>query len=279
MNIFNDTFLEDPKEFEYNSNNIWTNEKVEEFVFNSYFSPEIEGGSENEKKINSTVEFIVNNFPSQYYPYVLDLGCGPGFYSYKLAKKKYFVTGIDISNKALTYAKEKACNIENLNYYNMNIFDLTLKNKYNIILLLFFTYSNFMKKDRITLLDNVKKMLADENSLFLLDVGTVYRYNQFNYFNYWEKSHSINKSINEFILLGSFRLYENHLLLHKQVIFFKNGEILEFLDWQKHFSISEIRNELKESGFEIINIFGDSLGKNIDKDSEQMYLLCKYIES
>ncbi|REH75720.1 hypothetical protein, partial [Staphylococcus felis] len=85
--------------------------------------------------------------------------------------------------------------------------------------------------------------------------------------------------VKEFILLGSFRLYENHLLLHKQVLFFKDGEILEFLDWQKHFSISEIEDELKENGFEIIDIFGDSLGRKIDETSEQMYLLCKITQN
>ncbi|WP_238671056.1 hypothetical protein, partial [Staphylococcus felis] len=145
--------------------------------------------------------------------------------------------------------------------------------------LLFFTYSNFMKKDREKILQNVKNLLVDENSIFLLDVGTIYRYNQFNYFNYWEKSNSVNQSVKEFILLGSFRLYENHLLLHKQVLFFKDGEILEFLDWQKHFSISEIEDELKENGFEIIDIFGDSLGRKIDETSEQMYLLCKITQN
>lgn len=87
MNIFDNNYLEDPDKFEYNSNNIWTNDQLKEIVFNSYFNSNIEGGSEDESKINSTVEFIVNNFPTQKYPRILDLGCGPGFYSYKLAKK------------------------------------------------------------------------------------------------------------------------------------------------------------------------------------------------
>lgn len=275
MNIFDDNYLKDPSEFEYNSNNIWTNDQLKEIVFNSYFTADIEGGSEDESKINSTVEFIVNNFPTQKYPRILDLGCGPGFYSYKLAQKNYLVTGIDISDVALSYAKKQSNNMENTNYFNMDIFNMELNQNYNIILLLFFTYSNFKKKDRKKILQNVKKLLVDKNSVFLFDVGTIYRYNQFNYFNYWEKSNSVNQSVKEFILLGSFRLYENHLLLHKQVLFFKDGEILEFLDWQKHFSISEIENELKENGFEIIDIFGDALGRKIDENSEQMYLLCK----
>jgi len=39
---------------------------------------------------------------------VLDVGCGEGFYSIYLAKKGFDVTGSDISEKAIAYAKENA---------------------------------------------------------------------------------------------------------------------------------------------------------------------------
>jgi 2-polyprenyl-3-methyl-5-hydroxy-6-metoxy-1,4-benzoquinol methylase len=39
---------------------------------------------------------------------VIDVGCGEGFYSIYLASKGFEVTGIDISEKAIRYAKENA---------------------------------------------------------------------------------------------------------------------------------------------------------------------------
>lgn len=39
---------------------------------------------------------------------VIDIGCGEGFYSIYLASKGFDVTGIDISEKAIGYAKENA---------------------------------------------------------------------------------------------------------------------------------------------------------------------------
>jgi ubiquinone/menaquinone biosynthesis C-methylase UbiE len=62
---------------------------------------------------------------------VLDVGCGTGNFSIKLAKKGCKVSGIDLSDKMLVLAREKA-EKENLhiNYYNMNIYDLNFPDEY-----------------------------------------------------------------------------------------------------------------------------------------------------
>lgn len=56
---------------------------------------------------------------------VLDIGCGTGNFSLKLAKKGCKVTGIDLSDKMLHLAREKT-EKENLyiNYCRMNVYDL-----------------------------------------------------------------------------------------------------------------------------------------------------------
>lgn len=278
MDLINFDYLNDPQKFESSPNNIWTTSELEELVFQSYFTSSIEGGSENEKKINETIDFINEHYPPNKFLRILDLGCGPGFYSHKLAKLGYIVTGVDISQKALDYAetKSKEDNLDNLSYLKTDILNFNIEESYDIILLLYFTYSNFSKKDRMNILKNIKKTLKPGGT-FILDVGTTYRFNQFKYFNYWEKSDAFPQlSKSDFLLLGCFRLYEDCLLLHKQVLFFKNGSALQFLDWQKHFSIKEIYEELVENDFLVLNIFGDSLGQSTNDKNEQLYVVCQY---
>jgi len=60
---------------------------------------------------------------------VLDIGCGTGNYSIKLANMGLIVTGIDISNKMLEVAREKTVKRNlNINYQNMDIYDLKFEN-------------------------------------------------------------------------------------------------------------------------------------------------------
>ena len=56
---------------------------------------------------------------------VLDIGCGTGNFSIKLAKKGCKVTGIDLSDKMLDLAREKTAK-KNLfiDYYNMSVYNI-----------------------------------------------------------------------------------------------------------------------------------------------------------
>jgi len=67
---------------------------------------------------------------------VIDIGCGEGFYSIYLAKKGFEVLGIDISKKAIKYAKENAEQAGvNVRFIAMDIFDLpNLNEKFDFIL-------------------------------------------------------------------------------------------------------------------------------------------------
>jgi len=55
---------------------------------------------------------------------ILDVGCGPGVYCDRLAKKGYTVTGIDYSEEMIRIAKEKYQNIPNINFQVGNGYDL-----------------------------------------------------------------------------------------------------------------------------------------------------------
>ena len=66
----------------------------------------------------------------------IDIGCGEGYYSIYLASKGFQVTGIDISEKAIQYAKENAAKKGvNVKFIARDIADLgNLKEKFDFVL-------------------------------------------------------------------------------------------------------------------------------------------------
>lgn len=62
---------------------------------------------------------------------ILDIGCGTGNFSIKLAKMGCKVVGIDISDEMLNIAKEKAENegLE-IEFYNMDVYNLKFQDNY-----------------------------------------------------------------------------------------------------------------------------------------------------
>lgn len=66
----------------------------------------------------------------------IDIGCGEGFYSIYLASKGFDVLGIDLSEKAIQYAKENAARRGvNVRFVAMDIADLNkLKEKFDFAL-------------------------------------------------------------------------------------------------------------------------------------------------
>jgi ubiquinone/menaquinone biosynthesis C-methylase UbiE len=60
---------------------------------------------------------------------VLDVGCGDGVLSYLLAKKGAVVTGIDTSEEAIKFAKEKCKNLRNINFIVGSAYNLPFEDK------------------------------------------------------------------------------------------------------------------------------------------------------
>ncbi|MFH1452152.1 MAG: class I SAM-dependent methyltransferase [archaeon] len=92
----------------------------------------------------------------------LDVGCGEGFYSIYLASKGFDVTGIDLSEKAIEYAKrnaeEKGVKVK---FIAMDVMDISkIKEKYDFIFE--WTLLHFlMPEERKKYVENIYNLLND----------------------------------------------------------------------------------------------------------------------
>ncbi len=106
---------------------MWTDEHISKQLLNVHLSQDVDLGSRRMGTIDSTVEWIITNTERKQLN-ILDLGCGPGLYSEKLAKRGNNVTGVDFSSNSIEYAKQEAKKKKlKITYLKENYLNLDLK--------------------------------------------------------------------------------------------------------------------------------------------------------
>ncbi|PTK00452.1 class I SAM-dependent methyltransferase [Mammaliicoccus sciuri] len=269
--------LHSPEPFEKSEDNIWLDSLFSSFVLDSYFNSEIYGGSKDTDFINKTSIFFSENFPSDKYKKLLDLGCGPGLYAEAFAKKGYDVTGIDYSSTAINYAIKNAKNSKsNIHYFEDDILSFKSNKKFDICTIIYQTYATFSYKNRRKLVENVHNLL-NENGVFIFDVPTQHYYDQLSPVNVWEYRNQNNiVSTEQHAVLYSLEKYYENIFLNKSIYIFENQKIKKFYDWMKCFNELDIKNEIGDF-FNIERIYSDIDGTPFSKDSNSLTLICQKI--
>src|SRR5699024_4593487 len=93
-----------PEPFTEVTQEIWLDPDRSDLVLVPHFDENIPGDCTQCSFIQETVNFINNIAQPNKYKNVIDVGCGPGLYSQKLAMKGYDVVGIDFNKKAIERA-------------------------------------------------------------------------------------------------------------------------------------------------------------------------------
>ena len=124
----------------------------------------------SEKDYNGECELLERAF-STYAEFsissVLDLGCGTGNHSIRLAEKGYEVTGIDISTSMLNHAFQKSREKDlNIQFHCSSIIDLDLKKEFDCAIMMFAVLGYHHDNDEIIqALKNIRKHLKEEGIL------------------------------------------------------------------------------------------------------------------
>jgi len=161
-------FLKKPKLYEKGTAMMWTDPYIQTLLLKTHLDQNTDAASRKEESINRTVEWIFSSI-TQYEVSVLDLGCGPGLYSEKMAERGHKVTGIDISNYALDYAKKsaKAKNLS-IDYLQGNYLEVDFAKPYDLIDIIYCDFGVLTKLEQELLLKRIFLALAP-GGVFVMD--------------------------------------------------------------------------------------------------------------
>jgi len=216
-------------------------------------------------------EFLIDNLTAYLKPpadsRVLDIACGRGRHSVYLQKKGFDVTGIDLSEQNIKYAKQ--FEQKHLHFLVHDMRKLGYINYYDISMNLFTSFGYFeTEKEHVNALKAFRKSIKDEGTVVI------------DYFN----TQKILKNLTQ----RETKTVEGiEFDIHKYVA---DGKIIKHIDFEhksKHFAFEErvqafskedFERMFEKSGLRIDAVFGNYKLDDFDETkSDRLIMVCKKV--
>lgn len=264
-----------PEPFEYyTADDLWTDEHTSKQMLAYHLNEEVDISSRKGEFINRSVDWIIKKFDLNENKRVADFGCGPGLYCNRLAKCGAKVTGIDFSDRSISYAKDVANREElSIQYINQNYLEYETEDTFDLIMMIMCDFCALSPYQRQNLLSKFYEFLSPEGSL-LLDVYSVNAFRQ----NEEVSSYELNllngfwSSEPYYGFLNTFKYDAKDLILDKYTII-EESRTRTVYNWLQHFTPDRLKTEFEQAGFETKEILGDVAGKAFDPESREFAII------
>jgi len=205
---------------------------------------------------------------------LLDLGCGTGSMSVKMAEKNFDVIGVDISIGMLGVAQQKMYESgKQILFLNQPMQDIDLYGTVDCAICVLDGINHLNNSDEVRQTFEKVSLFMNKGGAFAFDVNTIYKHKNIladNAFIYdfddlycaWQNNY--NEDDNSVDITLDFFEEEDG-------IYYRSGESFS----EQAYELEEISGWLEESGFEIIGIYDDLTTDSVKPDSERAVFLAR----
>lgn len=158
---------------------MWNDPHISAHMLVNHLDPDSSLTSRSHSFINHSAEWIISLLRLCSGDHVLDLGCGPGLYACRLARKGISMTGIDVSARSLDHARAVAVR-EGLpaTFAQGSYLDFDLDQDFDAAILIYEDYCALSPGQRANLLGRITAPLKNGGH-FLFDVTASPRFSDF----------------------------------------------------------------------------------------------------
>jgi SAM-dependent methyltransferase len=137
-------------------------------MLNEHLSQEHDAASRRFQTIDKHVKWIHNQVLKGNPTRILDLGCGPGFYTNRLVRLGHRCVGIDFSPASIAYAREQAeeAGLE-CTYIHQDIRTADYGDEYGLVMSIFGEFNVFRPREVRGILEKAYRALAPHGFLLL----------------------------------------------------------------------------------------------------------------
>lgn len=264
-----------PEPFQYyTAEELWTDEYTSKQMLKFHLNEYIDISSRNKKFIDFSVEWITSRLNVNNETSIIDLGCGPGLYTTRLAEKGAKVTGIDFSKNSIDHAKNVALeNALEIDYVLQNYLFFETDRRFDLITMIMCDFCALSPQQRKELLQKFYRLLKPDGSI-LLDVYSLESFSQREEQSLYEVN-LLNRfwsSEKYYGFLNTFKYNEQKVILDKYTIVEKN-RIRIVYNWLQYFSKESLITEFEVNNFKIENLYSDVAGSEFDPNSGEMAII------
>jgi SAM-dependent methyltransferase len=254
----------------------WDDPHISAQMLATHLDPSTDRASRRPETIDRSVDWLAAAAGLQAGDAVIDLGCGPGLYASRLARKGLQVTGIDYSRRSIDYANRYARdNGLAITYRYQNYLELANENRYEAALLIFGDFCPLNPDQRARLLQNVHRALKPGGH-FILDVTTRECRKRHGARNAWQVSESgFWKPGPHLLLEDGFDYPEQSIWLDQAIVIEADGKISVYRNWFQDYTPETIRSELEAGGFTVESLWGDLTGLPYTEGSQWIGLVTR----
>ena len=158
----------DPKPWAEGEKIPWNDPGFSRRMLNEHLSQEHDAASRRFEIINNHVRWIHDRVLKRNPTRILDLGCGPGLYTNRLAKLGHRCVGIDFSPASIAYAREQAeeAGLECM-YIQRDIRTADYGDEYGLVMSIFGEFNVFRPEEARGILEKARRALVPGGFLLL----------------------------------------------------------------------------------------------------------------
>lgn len=207
---------------------------------------------------------------------LLDLACGTGELSIRLAQTGYNVTGIDLSEDMLSVAQAKTMEAgESVFYIEQDMSQLEGLPVFDLICICCDSINYLRTEEEV--INTFKSVYAhlDEKGLFIFDVHSLYKMNQL----FINQTYTVNDEDLSLIWQCYEGEYPNSV--EHDLSFFEldaaSGMYRRYdeLHFQRTYSVDQYSEWLEQTGFTLLKVEADFSQDILDEEAERIFFYCK----
>jgi 2-polyprenyl-3-methyl-5-hydroxy-6-metoxy-1,4-benzoquinol methylase len=266
-----------PRLYEKSTKKFWDDPYISAQMLKLHLNPKVDSASRTQATIEAEAAFIIKVTGINKESVVLDLGCGPGLYVGEFAKTGAQVTGVDLSECSISYAKEHITSkFSNAVFKQMNYLELAFTASFDVATLIFYDFCVLNLDDQKMLLQKINQALKMDGIL-VFDVITEHYPIQ--------ETTSITVSEGDgfwspqpYIEIANTYLYENPKTMGQQyTIITEDGNTEVIRLYTRLFNQTELVELLNQCGFQIVKIYRNLKGDPLSEGTETFGIFAKKV--